>query len=55
MPVIVNELEVVVAPPEPAVEPRPGSEEPRPQPATPLELTAVLERRARQALRVFAH
>lgn len=55
MPVIVNELEVVVAPPEPAEESRARPDEPRPQPPTPLELTAVLERRARQALRVFAH
>lgn len=58
MPVIVNELEVVVAPPPEAV---PAAERPRseltppPPPPGPLELAALLERRARQALRVFAH
>lgn len=58
MPVIVNELEVVVAEsPEPGTGPETGPQVPQPAaPAPgPLELTAHLERRARQALRVFAH
>ncbi|HUH13575.1 MAG TPA: hypothetical protein VMK65_10710 [Longimicrobiales bacterium] len=58
MPVIVNELEVVVTEPsEPGTGPGAGPQLPQPTaPAPgPLELAALLERRARQALRVFAH
>jgi hypothetical protein len=56
--VVVNELEVVVAPPErrapdqfPAQGAIPSPTAPAPG---PLELAALLERRARHALRVFA-
>lgn len=59
MPIIVNELEVVVAPPpesaprnDPTLPPPPRAE---PAPPGALELAALLERRTRQALRVFAH
>lgn len=58
MTVIVNELEVVLAPPAAA----PPQTDPNVPPAAPveptpgaLELAALLERRARQALRLFAH
>lgn len=56
MPVIVNELEVVVTPPPEAAPPAdpPRAEMVAPPPG-PLELAALLERRARLALRVFAH
>lgn len=54
MPVVINELEVVMAPPEaPAAAPNaPAPAAPGP---TPLEITELLERRARQELRLFAH
>jgi hypothetical protein len=57
MTVIVNELEVVVSPPESAAPAeRAGPETTAPPPAPgPRELAALLERRAHQALRVFAH
>lgn len=52
MPVVINELEVVVAPPEGGA--GPGRPLP-PPPLSPLEIAELLERRARQALRLFAH
>lgn len=54
MPTIINELEVVMAPPE---APAPAQNAPAPgAPAPgPLEIAALLERRARQELRLFAH
>ena len=56
MPVIVNELEVVVeSQGEPAPEgPSPAAAAPQPV-LTPLELQEVLDRRARLARRTFAH
>ena len=54
MPVIVNELEVVVesdAPPAAA-----GAQQAPPAPVlSPLEVAELLERRARNELRLFAH
>ena len=57
MPVIVNELEVVVAPPQEATTEgqRPPERVAPPPPPGPQELTAVLERRERQSLRTYAH
>lgn len=53
MPVVVNEMEIVVA------EPAAGQQGQQPAPAgahpSPPELAELLERRARQALRLFAH
>lgn len=54
MPVVINELEVVVAPVEGGM--GPGMQGPPPAPPlTPLEISELLERRARQELRLFAH
>jgi hypothetical protein len=53
MSVVINELEVVVSPPD-----SPAPDRPPPQTAPPLappELNAFLERRVRQELRTFAH
>jgi hypothetical protein len=52
MAVVINELEVVVedAPASPG-EAQPGA----PPPLSPLEMGELLERRARNALRLFAH
>jgi hypothetical protein len=57
VPVIVNELEVVVAPADPGTgQPPSGSPAQSPSPPiTPLELAELLERRARHALRLMAH
>jgi hypothetical protein len=54
MTVVINELEVVVAPPEG------GQQGPHPAPAgppalAPRDIAELLERRARQELRLFAH
>jgi hypothetical protein len=53
MAVVINELEVVVAP----VEGGGGAMQAPPPapPLTPLDIAELLERRARQALRTFAH
>lgn len=53
MPIVVNELEVVVAPPEGGASA--GPPQAAPQPPNPLDVAAVLERRLRQQLRTFAH
>jgi hypothetical protein len=55
MPVVVNELEVVVAPPADAAAPGGGAAPEPPPPLDPREVAALLERRARHALRLFAH
>ncbi|WP_420125863.1 hypothetical protein [Longimicrobium sp.] len=53
MPVVINEIQVST---EPDTEPMPGGT-PRetPPPLTPLEIAELLERRARNELRLFAH
>lgn len=51
MSVVINEIEVVVA----EVPAGDGTAPPPAPPLTPLEIAEVLERRARQALRLFAH
>ena len=54
MPVVINELEVVVAQVEGGA--GPGQQGPPPAPPlSPLEIAELLERRARQELRLFAH
>lgn len=53
MTVVINDLEVVVAPDAPA--PATGPAAPEHPALTPLEIAELLERRARQALRLFAH
>lgn len=54
MAVVINELEVVVAPVEGGT--GGGMQGPPPAPPlTPLEISELLERRARQELRLFAH
>ncbi|HEU0301653.1 MAG TPA: hypothetical protein VFR37_19515 [Longimicrobium sp.] len=53
MTVVINELEVVVADEPPA--PAGGAPAAEPPALTPLEVAELLERRARQALRLFAH
>lgn len=58
MPVIVNELEVVLAPPQGSGNPDPDLAPPTPGAApqlTPFEIAALLERRSRQQVRLFAH
>jgi hypothetical protein len=57
MTVIVNEMEVVVASAErgEASAAAPTQQAADPPPLTPREITEVLERRARIALRVMAH
>ncbi len=53
MPVVINEVEIVVEPEGP---PLPGgSPRQAPPPLTPLEIAELLERRARNELRLFAH
>lgn len=53
MPVVINEIEISVEPEGP---PPPGASAPQPAPAlTPLEIAELLERRARNELRLFAH
>ena len=53
MAVVINELEVVV---EEASGPSNGEPQPgAPPPLSPLEMSELLERRARYALRLFAH
>ena len=53
MAVVINELEVVV---EDAPSPSGGQAQPgAPPPLSPLEMGELLERRARNALRLFAH
>lgn len=53
MSVVINELEVVVSPPEGSA---PDGPPPRTAPPlAPPELNAFLERRLRQELRTFAH
>lgn len=53
MPVVINEVEIVVEPESPPL----AGEGPRqaPPPMTPLEIAELLERRARTELRLFAH
>lgn len=54
MPVVINELEVVVAPVEGGM--GGGLQGPPPAPPlTPLAIAELMERRARQAGRLFAH
>lgn len=55
MPVIINELEIVVeSPPEVSSEAPPPATPASPPPA-PLELNELLDRRVRLALRTLAH
>ena len=54
MSVVINELEVVVPAPEAAAGAQSGPA-PGAPPLTPLEVAELLERRARQELRLFAH
>jgi hypothetical protein len=55
MPVVINDLEVVMeSAPAPGAQPQGAA--PGAAPAlTPLEIAELLERRARQELRLFAH
>jgi hypothetical protein len=53
MPVVINELEVVVESEEAAGSGRPAPS--GPPPLTPLEIAELLERRARGELRLYAH
>jgi hypothetical protein len=53
MAVVINELEVVVE--ETPSAPSGGGQAAGPPPLSPLEMGELLERRARNALRLFAH
>jgi hypothetical protein len=56
MTVVINELEVVVAPtPGPGEEGTQGPQTAAAAPLTPVEIAELLERRTRQELRLFAH
>ena len=56
MPVVINEMEIVMAPPASGqaqgAQPPPAAAAP---PLTPREVSELLERRVRQELRLFAH
>lgn len=55
MPVIVNELEVVVAPPADTQDNGRAPAPAGPPSLTTFEISALLERRTRQLMRIFAH
>jgi hypothetical protein len=54
MPVVINELEIIVAPPESPTPPQQAA--PAAAPAlTPKDIASLLERRIERQLRLFAH
>ena len=56
MTIIINELEIVNAPPAGSeVPPQGAGAQPQEPSLSPTEITTLLERRTRQQLRLFAH
>ena len=55
MPVVINELEVVVAPPAQSEGAQGQPAAAGPAPLSPVEVSELLERRVRQEFRLFAH